>query len=436
MNVFVLSSDKKPLIPCHPARARQLMRAGRAAVFRHYPFTIILKDRVESGSVVKAARLKIDPGSKVTGMAVVNIESSRVVWAAELQHRGSVIRDSLRTRNSLRRTRRIRKTWYRAPRFKYRKRPEGWLAPSLDHRVETVMTWVERLRKFAPVKALSVEDVKFDMQKLQHPEILGFEYQHGELAGYEVREYLLEKWQRKCAYCGEINAPLQQDHIHPVGKGGSNRVSNLTLACKQCNQNKGSQDIAQFLADRPRVLARILRQAKSPLADAAAVNTVRRTLVNRLQATGLPLESGSASQTKMNRETNRLPKSHWIDAACVGSTGRTIVLSSTMTVLKIVSFGHGKRQRCRTNAHGVAIAHASRAKKYLGFQTGDHVVANIPKGKYAGTHIGRISIRHRPSFRLNGFDTHVKHIRRIQRADGYAYSFGATSMTDAQKIKL
>lgn len=398
------------------------MREGKAAVFRHYPFTIILKKRVEAECMVKVVRLKLDPGSRVTGLALIDEQSSRVVWAAELHHRGRAIRDTLKARNILRRNRRNRKTWYRAPRYDNRTRPKGWLAPSLRHRVETVMTWVERLRKFCLVAALSVEDVKFDTQKLQNPEISGVEYQKGELAGYDIREYLLEKWRRKCAYCGAIGVPLQEEHIQPSCRGGANRVSNLALSCRPCNQTKGTQEIKDFLKDQPRKLAHILRQAKLPLKDAAAVNTTRKFLLERLQATSLPVETGSSGQTKMNRETNQLPKSHWIDAACVGLTGSGVSLNPCMRVLNIVAYGHGKRKRCRTDAYGFPITHAQREKRYLGFQTGDHVVARVPRGKYTGHHVGRIAIRHRPSFRLNGFDVHVKNLTRIQRADGYAYA--------------
>ncbi len=101
----------------------------------------------------------------------------------------------------LRRSRRSRKTRYRATRYKNRRRKEGWLAPSLQSRVDNILTWVSRLRKFAEIGAISQELVNFDTQIMQNPEITGKEYQQGTLAGYETREYLLEKWGRKCVYC-------------------------------------------------------------------------------------------------------------------------------------------------------------------------------------------------------------------------------------------
>jgi 5-methylcytosine-specific restriction endonuclease McrA len=86
------------------------------------------------------------------------------------------------------------------------------------------------------------------MQQTENPEISGAEYQQGQLQGYEVREYLLEKWGRKCAYCGAEYTPLQVEHIQPKARGGSNRISNLTLACQPCNQRKGAMPVEQFLA--------------------------------------------------------------------------------------------------------------------------------------------------------------------------------------------
>lgn len=173
------------------------------------------------------------------------------------------------------------------------------------------MTWVNRIQKYVPITGISQELVSFDTQSMQNPEISGVEYQQGELAGYEVREYLLEKWDRKCAYCGEANTRLEVEHIHPRSKGGSDRVSNLTLACHECNQNKGNQDIKDFLTGKPDVLSRILKQAKQPLKDAAAVNSTRYCLLKRLKETGLPTETGTGGRTKYNRTRLELPKTHW-----------------------------------------------------------------------------------------------------------------------------
>ncbi len=130
--VFVIDKDKTPLTPTHPAKARKLLTEERAAVFRLFPFTIILKRKVIDVKKETKFQLKIDPGSKTTGLAIV--KNNLVLWAGELTHRGQQIKLRLEKRRVIRRSRRNRKTRYRKARFKNRRRKEGWLAPSLLHR--------------------------------------------------------------------------------------------------------------------------------------------------------------------------------------------------------------------------------------------------------------------------------------------------------------
>ncbi len=166
------------------------------------------------------------------------------------------------------------------------------LPPSLQSRVDTILSLLTQLRMLCHLTALSQELVRFDPQKLEQPDIEGILYQQGTLFGYEVREYVLEKWQRTCAYCGAKGVPLQVEHIEPKARGGSDQVSNLALSCATCNRAKGTQQIEDFLKDQPKRLARILAQTKAPLRDVAAVNATRSSLLRRLHATGLPLETG------------------------------------------------------------------------------------------------------------------------------------------------
>ncbi len=420
--VFVLDTTKKPLNPVPSGQARQLLKQGKAAVFRRYPFTIILKKEVTE--TPKNITLKIDPGSKFTGIALV--KENQVIWGAELQHRGQQIKDALTSRRQLRRGRRGRKTRYRQPRFFNRKRPEGWLPPSLQHRVDTTLTWVKRLMRYCPIHLISVELVKFDLQKQENPEISGVEYQHGTLYGWEVREYLLTKFSRTCQYCGATEKPFEVDHIHPKSKGGTDRVSNLTLACHDCNQAKGNQNIKDFLKGKSDLANRILKLAKTPLKDAAAVNSTRWKLFNSLKELGLPVETGTGGLTKFNRKRLKVPKSHWQDAACVGQVPDNLVFRINQPLL-IKATGHGTRQRCRPNKFGFPKSHAPKAKFFQGFQTGDLVSASIPKGKFAGQYVGRIAIRFRPSFVLQlpdkKFDVHPKYLTHIHRNDGYNYAF-------------
>jgi 5-methylcytosine-specific restriction endonuclease McrA len=417
--VFVLDSNKQPLDPCHPARARELLRKRKAAVFKRYPFTIILRER-HSGEV-SSHRLKLDPGSKTTGLAVLQERTARVVFAAELAHRGQAIRDALLARRACRRSRRQRHTRYRKARFLNRRRSDSWLAPSLQHRVLSTLTWAKRLERLVPLSTMSMELVRFDTQLMQNAEIGGVEYQQGELVGYEVREYLLEKWGRRCAYCGKENVSLQVEHLISRARGGSNRVSNLTLACADCNRKKGNRTATEF------GFPHLMTQAKVPLKDAAALNSVRWALWRSLWDLGLPIEAGTGGRTKSNRTRLEWEKTHWRDAACVGASTPERLHTTVGSVLLIEAKGHGTRQMCRTNKYGFPVRHVPRQKRHFGFRTGDLVEALVPKGKYLGGHVGRVAIRASGSFNIStpgGLVQGISHryCRILQRADGYAYA--------------
>jgi hypothetical protein len=297
----------------------------------------------------------------------------------------------------------------------------------LQHRVETTMTWVNRFRRLCGLAELAVERVKFDMQLMQNPEVSGVEYQQGTLAGYQVREYLLEKWHRQCAYCDAKNVPLQIEHVGCKAHGGSNRVSNLTLACGPCNLKKGTLTIEVFLKGQPERLKKIQAQLKTPLHDAAAVNATRNALFRALLDTRLPVETGTGAQTKFNRTQQDYPKAHWIDAACVGESGATVSLDATATPLLIKATGQGNRRMCGTNKYGFPIRHRRRQKTHFGFETGDQVQACVPTGKKAGVYSGRVLCRATGSFDIQTANGRVaglshKHFTHQQRKDGYAYA--------------
>ncbi len=425
--VFVLDRNKQPLMPCHPARARELLDKGKAAVYRQYPLTIILKER-DSGDVQPIA-FKVDPGSKTTGIALVADfkRGKRLIWAAELSHRGQQIKDALESRRSLRRGRRARHTRYRPARFDNRRRPNGWLPPSLMSRVDNIVTWANRLGRFSPLASVSLELVKFDMQAMQNPEISGVEYQQGELMGYEVREYLLEKWKRKCAYCGVENVPFEVEHINPKSRGGSNRVSNLTIACHDCNDKKDNQTAAEF--GHPDIQAK----AKAPMKDAAAVNASRWKLYGVFAQAGIPLEVGTGGRTKFNRVKQSYPKAHWLDATCVGESGARVFVSANHTPLLIKATGRQSRQMCRVNKYGFPRTGAKQSRVVKGFQTGDMVKAVVTTGTKAGAYIGRVAVRSSGSFNITTRTGTVQGIgykcfTPLHQSDGYTYMKGELAL--------
>ncbi|MDT8878368.1 RNA-guided endonuclease IscB [Halomonas saccharevitans] len=438
MPVFVLDKHKRPLMPCTEKRARLMLERGRAVVHKRYPFTLRLTDRV--GGETQPLRLLLDPGSKESGIAIVREdgEDRHVLCLFTLVHRGFQIREALDQRRAFRRRRRTKNLRHRAPRFNNRTRRDDWLPPSLQHRVETLTSWVNRLCRLAPITTLSQELVRFDTQKLVNPEISGVEYQQGTLLGYEVREYLLEKWGRKCAYCGDKNIPLEVEHIVARSRGGSHRITNLTLSCHACNQAKGNDSLKIFFASDQGLKKRLKKNGLSaemryqhvvheqarPLRDASAVNATRWSLLNALKTTRLSVNAGSGGLTKYNRQRLDIPKTHALDAACVGNFETLYDWNRPTLVIK--AMGRGSYQRTRLTKNGFPRGYLMRKKTIHGLQTGDMVKAIVPTGKKAGTHFGRVAIRKSGSFNIQTEQGVVQGISHnyctiLQRGDGYRY---------------
>ncbi|KUG05257.1 hnh endonuclease [hydrocarbon metagenome] len=421
--VFVLDKHKKPLMPCCEKRARQLLERKRAVVHKTEPFTIRLKDRTVEKGKLQPLRLKLDPGSKETGVAVINEESGygKVIFLGEIHHKKG-IKSKLYSRRALRRGRRNRKTRYRKARFLNRKRKKGWLPPSLQARVNQTINTVNKLQKLLPLTAISTEHVKFDTQLMQNPEISGIEYQQGTLFGYEIKEYLLEKWNRKCAYCGAENIPLEIEHIIPKSRGGSNRISNLTLSCHDCNQKKDKLTAEEF------GYPEIQMKAKKPLKDAVMMNATRWRLFNELKKTDLPVECGTGARTKKQRIEHDLPKTHYYDACCVGASTPEKLIIFPQYISIWTATGRGTRQMCNTDKYGFPKSHRKSQKLHFGFQTGDIAKADIPKGKYQGQYTGRIAVRLSGYFDIKDGQgkricqgVNYKYCHIIQRNNGWQY---------------
>lgn len=373
--VFVLDKNGKPLQPCTSARARKLIKNRTAVVHRRTPFVIRHRFRTLEESQVDGVELGIDPGSKHTGMAVFTTQAGerRGRYAIQLDHRGATIHKKMGQRAAYRTARRSRNLRYRPPRFLNRARPDGWLGPSLRHRVVTTVSWTTRLAKWAPVRHVHVERVAFDTHALSASQPMErTQYQQGTLAGTNVREYLLTKWEHWCAYCGKTKVPLNIEHIHPRSLGGSDRVSNLAIACIPCNENKGNKPVRVFLKNKPKLLATILAQAEAPLKNLDAITeTVTMALV----------------------------------AKCIG---------------------RGTHTRTRTDKYGFPRLRMPRQKQHFGFQTGDLVTAAVPTGAKTGTHTGHVAVRTTGFFNVTTAHRtvqgiHHRHVRLLQRADGYAY---------------
>lgn len=429
-------------MPCHPARARELLARGRAVVARRAPFTIRLKHRTRADSAVEGVHLRLDPGSRTTGIAVTDernrigpkgrtVVARRGLITLELRHRGQQIHGGMMRRAAYRRRRRSANLRYRAPRHDNRPRPDGWLPPSLRHRIDSTMAVVARLCRYAPVVEIHVEQVAFDTTAFVGVMPSGTQEAIEPTYGAsEVREFLRVKWRRSCAYCDATGVPLHIDHVRARSRGGSDRVSNLVLACVPCNQAKGAAPVQEFLADRPARLERVITQLRRPLQDVAATNTTRLQLVKALAAQGVPVHAWSGGRTHWNRFVMGLPKSHTLDALATGvidhERGDTLVRVPSQ-ILVMASTGRGSYARTTPDRFGFPRLQRPRGKVHHGYSTGDLVAAVVPKGKWAGRWVGRVAVRtsgqHRITTLSSRFDVSHRNLRLLQRADGYSYGF-------------
>lgn len=300
----------------------------------------------------------------------------------------------------------------------------------MQHRVDTTLATAHRLSRYAPVTEIHIEQVAFDTHVMSAGhDLTTAEYRNGTLAGTEIRAYLLATWGRTCAYCGASGIPLNIDHIQPLSRGGSSRISNLTLACISCNQAKGSTRVEEFLAHRPARLAAIRAQSKATLRDAAVMNATRQLLTDALTALGKPVRTWSGGRTKWNRTAMSLPKTHTrrpLRRTARPPGGRC---GRPRPPARPDRCGNGPRKLRPHHPRPVRIppARPCAPEAASRFATGDLVRASISKGKGAGTWTGRISVRasgkHSLSTPVGRFTVSHRNLRLLQRADGYAYSY-------------
>ncbi len=346
MKVFVLSKEKQPLMPTTPRRARLWLKAGRAYVVSREPFTIQL--RFETTSYTQPVTVGVDTGSQTVAIAAV--ATGEVIYQAEVHLRVDVSL-KLRQRRQYRRVRRARQTRYRAARFANRRKPSGWLVPSLRSKAEATVKAVRFVASFLPVHQVKVEVGSFDTQKMQNPEIAGLKYQQGSLEGYHLREYVLAKWQHRCSYCGASGLQLQIEHIVPKARGGSDRASNLALACEPCNRAKGKQTAEEFGYPEIQV------QVREPLRDAAHVSSTKTALVAQLaQQFGADRVSVTYGyETKYKRiQVLDLAKSHTHDAVAIAcELGEVVIPSSLVYQIRCIPRGHYQLYNGKRSEHRV-----------------------------------------------------------------------------------
>ena len=304
MLVYVLNKHGKPLMPCKPSKARKLLKQGKAKVVLKEPFTIQLI--FGSSGYKQPINLGVDTGSKFIGISATT--EKQELFSSEVELRNNIVQ-LLSERRQYRRSRRYRKTRYRKPRFNNRvsSKKEGWLAPSVENKIQTHIKIIDKLHKILPITKIIVEVASFDIQKIKNPNIEGVEYQQGEQLGFwNVREYVFWRDNHTCQICKGKNKDnrLNVHHIESRQVGG-NAPNNLITLCETCHDKYHKGQIKTNL------------KRGQKLKDATFMGIMRWTLYNRLKTIYPNINLTYGYITKNTRITNGLPKSHRVDALCV-----------------------------------------------------------------------------------------------------------------------
>lgn len=330
--VFVLNMRGQALMPTTQRKARILLKQGKAKIVKYNPFTIQLK--YPTGEAKQEINLGIDTGAKNIGIAITS--GTKVLYKAVVKLRQDVSQ-LIKLRSSYRRDRRSRKTRYRAPRFLNRKRPEGWLPPSIQNRVNHHFNWIDKFLDLLPKEftKLHIEVAKFDIAKLINPEIKGIEYQQGNTYGfYNDRYYVFARDNYECQVCGckgNKKNPLHTHHKIFQSHGGTNRVDNLVTVCTKCHSYKNHQPggiLYEWMVN-----AKKLKQYKEP----TFMNILRIRMFQRYPNAVFTY----GSITTPDRKELGLEKTHYNDAIAI--SGIKTITKNPNEVLAINQFRRNKR---------------------------------------------------------------------------------------------
>lgn len=355
MLVYVINKHGEPLMPCKPRKARLLLKQGKAKVIKRTPFTIQLLHG--SSGYKQPVSLGVDAGSKYIGISATT--KDKVLFEAEVEPRNDIVK-LLADRRCLRRSRRNRKTRYRKKRFDNRKRPKGWLAPSVQNKIETHIKVIDNVHELLPVTRTIIEVAQFDIQKIKNPDIRGKEYQQGDQLGFwNVREYVL--WRDKYQCQGRKGCKNKILNVHHIvsRKTGGDAPNNLITLCKQCHDDYHAGKLKLNLTR-----GRSYR-------DAAFMGIMRWAVYNRLKEMYPNVSLTYGYITKNTRILSALEKSHITDARCISGNSLAEPLNSYYYFKQV---RRQNRQLHKTNPKK-GVRRANQAPRYVhGFQLFDKVL--------------------------------------------------------------
>ena len=373
----VLDQQGKPLMPTtRLGKVYRLLKTQKAHIVSYEPFTIQLDYKPDT-HIIQPMTLGVDSGAIHSGYSIAN--EHREYYNSEVIARDDISK-RLTNRRMSRYNRRSRKTRYRKPRFKNRKnKKKGWLPPSLEQKVAVQVNEIDHVHRYFPIETIIVEVAEFDIQKIKNPDISGIEYQQGTLQGYNIRNYLLEKYNRKCFYCGKTVSKFEVEHMTPKTRGGSNRIDNLTLSCHECNQKKDTLTAEEFIkqtlpAKKAAAKLKQLPNEKRLFKYMTQMNATRWALYNAINEKYANVKMTYGYITKYNRIKAGLPKAHHIDAKCI--TGFATVPSMKQSVVKIKMRRHNRQLHRATFSKGHIRKTASLPTIIFGFQLYDLVLYN------------------------------------------------------------
>ena len=356
--VYVLGKNGQPLMPTERhGKVKHLLKQGKAKVIARCPFTIQLL--YDSDIYTQPIALGVDAGSKVIGLSATT--DKKEVYSGEVLLRTDVV-DLLSTRREFRRARRNRTTRYRAPRFDNRKKPDGWLAPSIQQKIDSHLKVVERIHKILPITNIIVEVASFDIQKIKNPDIEGKAYQQGDQLGFwNIREYVLFRDNHQCQHCHGKNkdAVLNVHHIQSRKTGGDT-PSNLITLCESCHgkHHKGEIELK-------------IKRGQS-FKDAAFMGIMRWAFYEKLKSLYPNVSLTYGYITKNIRINNGLEKSHRVDARCI-TDNSTVTPVNNWFLQKVVRRHNRQIHKATINKNG--YRKLNQAPKYVfGYQLFDKVI--------------------------------------------------------------
>jgi N6-L-threonylcarbamoyladenine synthase len=357
LRVFVISQRNVPLMPTYPRAARLLLKQGKARLVSATPFTIQLL--YPTGETVQPISLGIDPGTR--HIAVSATTAKNVLFEAEIVIRTD-IQDLLATRKALRSTRRGRKTRYRPARFLNRTKPKGWLAPSVQNKVDQHVKIIKLVHRLLPIANQTLELAQFDIQKIKNPDIEGVEYQQGPLLNFlNVKAYCLARDNHTCQACkGKSGDKKLNAHHCETRKTGGDSPDNLITLCSTCH---GS-------IHKEKLTALFKRRSKS-FRDASQMNIMRSFIYEAIKAIDPNTTITYGYITKHVRDINNLDKSHMVDARCI--SGNALATSTTQYTMKQVR-GQNRQLHKATIVKGGKRQANKAAKFVFGFQLFDKVI--------------------------------------------------------------